>query len=92
MKTPVNLCLLLKKQRKNANITATVIEIIAITNFHKVETPSEWSKSIKVPMPINVKMENTDTKETIALGKHCTTAEYRIPIARDIMTLSLMES
>jgi hypothetical protein len=41
MKTPVNLCLLLKKQRKNANITATVIEIIAITNFHKIETPSE---------------------------------------------------
>jgi len=70
MKTPVNRCLFLKKQRKKANIIATVIDTIAIANLHIVDTPYEWSKSAKVPIPIKTKIENTETNDTIALGKH----------------------
>jgi hypothetical protein len=70
MKTPVSRCLLLKKHKKKANITATVIKTIAIINFHTDETPSEWSISIRMPTPAKLRIERKVTTEVIALGKH----------------------
>lgn len=92
MKTPVSRCLLLKKHRKKANITATVIQTMAIMNFHIDETPYEWSISIRAPMPAKLRIERKVTTEVIALGKHWTSCDQTIPIAKEISMLSFMES
>lgn len=92
MNTPVSRFLLLKKHKKKANITATAIDTMAIVSFHIYGTPSEWSISIIKPMPVRLNMDKIVTKAVIALGKHCTSCDHKIPIASDMMTLNLIES